>query len=39
MKSGARREVDQGPMRSYTILNFYISVWRASFGEIYSGLP
>jgi hypothetical protein len=35
MKSGARREVEQGLMRSYTILNFDIILGRAAFGEIW----
>jgi hypothetical protein len=35
MESGARREVEQGLMRSYTILNFDISLGRAAFGEIW----
>jgi hypothetical protein len=34
MESGARREVEQGLMRSYTILNFVISLGRAALGEI-----
>jgi hypothetical protein len=35
MKSGARREVEQGLMRSCAILNFYIILGRAAFGEIW----
>jgi hypothetical protein len=34
MRSGARREVEQGLMRSCAILNFYIILGRAAFGEI-----
>jgi hypothetical protein len=40
MRSGARREVEQGLMRSCTILNFYISLGRTAFGkniDIYMG--
>jgi hypothetical protein len=33
MKSGATREVEQGLMRSCTILNFYISLGRAAVGK------
>jgi hypothetical protein len=33
MKSGARREVEQGLMRSYTILNTDIRLGRAAFGK------
>jgi hypothetical protein len=34
MRSGARREVElQGLTRSYTILNFGISLGRAAFGK------
>jgi hypothetical protein len=32
MKSGARREVEQG--FSAFVHNFYIGLWRAAFGEI-----
>jgi hypothetical protein len=34
MRSGARREVEQGLMRSCTILNFDIILGRATLGEI-----
>jgi hypothetical protein len=35
MRSGARREVEQGLMRSCEILNFDIILGRAAFGEIW----
>jgi hypothetical protein len=35
MRSGARREVEQGLMRSCAILNFDIILGRAAFGEIW----
>jgi hypothetical protein len=35
MRSGARREVEQGLMRPCTILNFDVSLGRAAFGEIW----
>jgi hypothetical protein len=34
MRSGARREVEQGLTRSYAVLNFDIILGRAAFGEI-----
>jgi hypothetical protein len=34
MESGARREVEQVLLCSYTILNFVISLGRAALGEI-----
>jgi hypothetical protein len=33
MRSGSRREVEQGLMSSYAILNFVISLGRAAFGK------
>jgi hypothetical protein len=35
MRSGARREVEQGLMRSCSILNFDIIRGRAAYGEIW----
>jgi hypothetical protein len=35
LRSGARREVEQGLMRSCAILNFDIILGRAAFGEIW----
>jgi hypothetical protein len=35
MRSGARREVEQGLMRSCATLNFDIILGRAAFGEIW----
>jgi hypothetical protein len=35
MRSGARREVEQGLMRSCAVLNFDIIFGRAAFGEIW----
>jgi hypothetical protein len=36
MRRGARREVEQGLMRSCEILNFVIILGRAAFGEIWT---